>query len=381
MEVLIGVDEAGYGPNYGPLAVAATAWCFDKAGGWRPEPGGKKRSGLGPRSSMRAVSSRLVKDATTAACDVDLYKLLRKAVCRTPDKAGRKMAIADSKDLYSPQVGLRQLERGVLAALGAMGVKPQATDVKPQAAVALVAELLAATGADPERRRHELACHADDELALPLEALGDDVAKLASRLCDVCRDAGVALVAMRARLVYPAEFNALVERWGSKGAALSHVTMGLVRGLVDEVTAGQRDAVAKPQAAGSAPSSIRIFFDKHGGRSRYAALVQHHFAESWIETIAEERRSSRYRWMHGETPVEAEFRVGCEELLPTALASMTAKYHREVAMRAFNAFWTRRVPGLRPTAGYPQDARRFRTEIAAVQAELGIADAVLWRCR
>jgi hypothetical protein len=85
--------------------------------------------------------------------------------------------------------------------------------------------------------------------------------------------------------------------------------------------------------------------------------------------------------MHGETPVEAEFRVGCEELLPTALASMTAKYHRELSMRAFNAFWTSRVPGLRPTAGYPGDSSRFRADIAAVQAELGIADGVLWRCR
>jgi hypothetical protein len=380
MDVLIGVDEAGYGPNYGPLAVAATAWAVgSEERGARSE--GPGRRGLG---SGRAVTS-----STTAApaCHVDLYKLLRKAVCRTPDKAGRKLAIADSKVLYSPQLGLRQLERGVLAALGAMGAKPQAIDAKPQAAVTLVAELLAATCADPERRRHELACHADDELALPLEALVDEIVRLAERLHAACRDGGVTLVAMRARLVYPAEFNALVERWGSKGAALSHVTMALVRGVVDEVTAGHVDG-AKPsatadlrQAADRAPCSVRIFFDKHGGRSRYAGLVQHHFADSWIETIAEERRSSRYRWMHGETPVEAEFRVGCEELLPTALASMTAKYHREVAMRAFNAFWTSRVPGLRPTAGYPGDATRFRTDIAAVQAELGIADAVLWRCR
>ena len=26
MAILIGIDEAGYGPNYGPLVVAATAW-------------------------------------------------------------------------------------------------------------------------------------------------------------------------------------------------------------------------------------------------------------------------------------------------------------------------------------------------------------------
>ena len=49
-----------------------------------------------------------------------------------------------------------------------------------------------------------------------------------------------------------------------------------------------------------------------------------------------------------------------EEFLPTALASMTAKYLRELSMRAFNEFWCARVPGLRPTAGYPGDAPRFK---------------------
>jgi hypothetical protein len=79
--------------------------------------------------------------------------------------------------------------------------------------------------------------------------------------------------------------------------------------------------------------------------------------------------------------VTAAFRVGCEEFLPTALASMTAKYHRELAMRAFNDFWLARVPGLRPTAGYPGDSRRFKREIAGVQRALGIEDRVLWRSR
>ena len=60
---------------------------------------------------------------------------------------------------------------------------------------------------------------------------------------------------------------------------------------------------------------------------------------------------------------------------------MTAKYLRELSMRAFNEFWCARVPDLRPTAGYPYDARRFRKEIAAEQRELGIDDHVIWRNR
>ena len=48
---------------------------------------------------------------------------------------------------------------------------------------------------------------------------------------------------------------------------------------------------------------------------------------------------------------------------------------------AFNGFWCERVPGLQPTAGYPQDAKRFKAAIAKEQAELGIEDRALWRAK
>jgi hypothetical protein len=60
---------------------------------------------------------------------------------------------------------------------------------------------------------------------------------------------------------------------------------------------------------------------------------------------------------------------------------MTAKYVRELFMNAWNGFWRQHLPGLRPTAGYPGDAQRFRREIADVQAALGISDESIWRCR
>jgi hypothetical protein len=52
-----------------------------------------------------------------------------------------------------------------------------------------------------------------------------------------------------------------------------------------------------------------------------------------------------------------------------------------LAMRAFNQFWSTRVPDLRPTAGYPMDSHRFRKAIAAAQRELGIEDRDFWRNR
>ena len=86
-----------------------------------------------------------------------------------------------------------------------------------------------------------------------------------------------------------------------------------------------------------------------------------------------------------DQPVRAgqrvRFEARGESYLPTALASMASKYLRELAMRAVNAFWRRHVEGLRPTAGYPEDTRRFKADIAAAQRRLGIPDRLLWRCK
>jgi hypothetical protein len=50
-------------------------------------------------------------------------------------------------------------------------------------------------------------------------------------------------------------------------------------------------------------------------------------------------------------------------------------------MHQFNAFWSARIPGLKPTQGYPQDAKRFREDIAETARLLLVQDAVLWRNR
>ena len=310
---LIGIDEAGYGPNLGPLTIGATAW-------------------------------RVEGDSP-----IDLYDVLADAV--TDDPADERLAIADSKRLYKPGGGWRLLERGVLGALAASGQ-----------AVGDSVELLAALQAEFVDDKPS-AWRRGEPIAVPFDADAEEIANVAESLATACESASVAPPVLRARLVQPDEFNALVEQHGTKGAALSHVTIGLLRSVVDSLDAGG--------------SPVHVVLDKHGGRNRYAALVQHHFPEHWIETLAESRAESRYR----AGPMELTFRTGGEAFLPTALASMTAKLLREIEMRRFNAFWRRHLPHLKPTAGYPVDAKRFKAEIAAKQSELGIADHTLWRCR
>jgi hypothetical protein len=93
--------------------------------------------------------------------------------------------------------------------------------------------------------------------------------------------------------------------------------------------------------------------------------------------MLESMEKSRYRVANAEI----RFETKSERHLPVALASMVCKYLRELSMKLFNQYWSDRQPGLKPTAGYPLDAVRFRNDIAALQKQLGIADEILWRER
>ncbi|MCA9235528.1 MAG: hypothetical protein KDA44_08645 [Planctomycetales bacterium] len=449
MAILIGVDEAGYGPNLGPLVVAATAWRVTQ-GSEVSDRRSKKLERAA--ASPPAANATAALPATAADAAIDLYALLRDAVTANPgtrreteaastalqkgtgaqpaaspagsnaeesraspvSQRGERLAIADSKRLYKPGGGWRLLERGVLAARALLAENGDRLSASSDHA-----ELIASLGADPHGARGALPWQHGDPVALPRDAAADDVLAAAKLLDAACASAGVQLLAIRARLVDPAEFNELVDRHGTKGAALSHVTLSLVRQMVDNAT-GTADAatanLAPPPSQGGARGgsandatiarrltvgeslprplparqgghevnchdTVHITCDKHGGRNRYAGLLQHHFPDSWIDVLAEGRSASRYAWQHAGAACEACFRVGGEAVLPTALASMTAKYLRELAMHEFNAFWTARVPGTKPTAGYPVDARRFKAQIAAAQSDLGIDDRVIWRNR
>jgi len=370
------MDEAGYGPNFGPLVVAATAWEVPDSSSESEPPAlpnsdscGRSTSSesigfnaTGGRSASGVAAPALRTALNSGENEVDLYRTLRNIVSKSSSE--RRVAIADSKSLYHPGLGLRQLERGIHAVLLAM--QHQAT---------CWSTIVECCGADPDSH-HRRACWPDGfNCPLPVDATADELSRLGARLARACEAAGVRPTLIRARLVFPAEFNDLVVRHGTKGAALSHITVALLREVTDRL------CHSKAHSFGPNRDPIHAVCDKHGGRNFYTSLLQHHFSEHWIEPVFESAAESRYEWGPSESRVRVAFRMKGERFLPTALASMTAKYLRELAMRAFNAFWTAHVPDLRPTAGYPTDAYRFRKAIATAQRKLAIDDHVLWRNR
>jgi hypothetical protein len=314
MTWLIGIDEAGYGPNLGPLVVAASAW------------------NIGEHDWL-----------TT-----ELYELLAGAVSSLRGIGG--IAMADSKLLYKSGDSLALLETGVLGALAAQDDKPKNR--------AELERSLGYAGDAP-------LWHDCGEANLPRAATCEAIQAAGKLLAAACAEVEIAPPLLALTIVHPEEFNALTTKFGTKGAALSHISLGLLRRVWKRCDEGAAFCV----------------FDKHGGRNRYAAIVQHHYPEELVEVVSESRAVSRYRWRGATGEVRFEFRAKGEAFLPTALASMTAKYLRELSMHAFNAFWREHLPNLKPTAGYPVDAKRFRVDIAHEQQRLKIPDEVLWRVR
>jgi hypothetical protein len=214
-------------------------------------------------------------------------------------------------------------------------------------------------------RFESLPWHADFDLDLPVDSSLERITAALGPLEAGLAAAKVSLLALTATAVFPQEFNELVLQTDSKGETLSLTTLRLVERLLIQLPSG----------------GVQVTCDKHGGRDRYAALLQHVFPDSLLSVRREGRDESVYRITHQGRQVDFHFLAKGERLLPTALASMLAKYLRELAMKPFNDFWQRHIPSLRATAGYPEDALRFRGEIAAMQQQLGIGDEILWRCR
>jgi hypothetical protein len=376
MGILIGMDEAGYGPHLGPLVIAATAWhVADECSGigvqgsvTAPASAGRKNGRSTSHRESGGTAATAIRNPKSAIRyfeprdPIDLYRLLRHTVCKTANP--RRIPIADSKVLYSPSAGLRHLERGLHCVLRSVGKE-----------LLSWSEIVHYCNADADGH-HTKACWPDRfDCTLPVDATCDELVKLESRFTRACDSAGVQPLFIRAKLVCPAQFNELVEYYGNKAAALSHVTVGLLREVVDLLPSNL------PPSALRLPPSVYAVCDKHGGRNFYTAFLQHHFSEYWVAPVFESHAESHYEWGETESRMRVVFRVNGERFLPTALASMTAKYLRELAMRAFNEYWRGHLPDLKPTAGYYRDAWRFKSDIAAKQSELGIDDYAIWRSR
>ncbi len=313
--VYAGLDEAGYGPMLGPLCVALSVF--------------------------------RVRDWTPGEPAPDLWKALKSAVCRAgKDSRGKRIAIDDSKRLKgagteTDPFGVSRLERAVLIVLGLCGHDCATDD-----------SVLAALGASTERQAWGRTTPRPAPVANDPGRLRIDSNLFSAAL----HSAGVTPLALRAEAVGVEDFNAQCDRLGSKGAVNFQAAARHMRFVWERW--GREGA----QAGGP-----RLVCDRHGGRTCYAGVLGRAFEEARVEVLEETDRASRYLLTDEQSgrAMTVLFRPEAEQAhLPVALASMTAKYVRELSMIRFNDHWCARAPGLAPTAGYVTDARRWLRDAA-----------------
>jgi ribonuclease HII len=313
--IQIGTDEAGYGPNLGPLVVSGTAWSVPNL-------------------------------------ELSLYELISEVVAADPSED--RIAIADSKLMFRAGNGIAALETSVLALVCAI------SDFLPRDWMELIEFLC---GDHFAQRLPAEIWLSEQKLPLPLAADRDRVFHLAERFSRACEKCGTKLNRIHCVPIFPREFNDQVALLGNKAHLLSKVTLNLVQELLPP------------------GETTKVVCDKHGGRSKYAAMLQQFVTDQYVRVHRESLEQSCYSWCDNGSTITFDFAARGEYFLPTALASMVSKYTREIFMRLWNDFWCTKVPKLRPTQGYPGDARRFKAHIAAAQRELNISDHTIWRER
>ncbi len=251
------------------------------------------------------------------------------------------LPVGDSKRIYRGGLGFSALERSVLAF----------------ARCAARCEV-------PDAPRETPPWSPGFPPALPVEAGGEAVRAGQERLAEALRESGVEVRAVMTRTVGVAEFNHGVERLGSKAALLFEAAMEVAAPWIEE------------------DGEVEVRFDRHGGRRRYGPLLAARFPGTPFWVLGESPGVSAYRLVRpgGEITVSFETRAD-GRYFEVGLASMAAKYVRELHMRAFNAYFSGADPSLRPTAGYVGDARRWLRRSAPVRRRLAVPDRALVRCR
>ena len=184
MPWIVGIDEAGYGPNLGPFVMSSVA-CH-----------------VPPRHRK-----------------ADLWRVFKRATRRPQEPICSRLVVGDSKLVYTAGKGLADLERTVHAARAdrAFTVAECVMLLSPESHGALQDEVWYL-----------------GETPLPAGAEYEACEQVAATFAQLCLDLDIVWGPIRSVVVCPAAFNGMLERWGSKGAVLTSSAIQLLRRLPPE---------------------------------------------------------------------------------------------------------------------------------------------------
>jgi ribonuclease HII len=325
MALLVGIDEAGFGPLLGPLVVSSASF---------------------------SMPDDLV--------EADLWEVLRRSVAKQRKGARRRLHVADSKQVYTRKGGIEPLERSVLSILRAAGCVPKT-----------VQEIIQWLDPACLDRLKAYPWHQDlTEIRLP----SDDPAKAitASVFARDLADQRMAIAAIRSRCVDVGYYNHLIETIRNKSTVLFSISCSLLKEAFDR----------------SDDERVEVVVDRQGGRMHYRIGLQTMFEGFDMAVLNETDQVSTYRLIgrgragQASRQMRVHFLVGADgQSPPVSLASMVSKYVRELLVEGMNRYFGGLCQDLKPTAGYWQDGLRFIEDIKSRRPDVQIDERLFIRSR
>jgi ribonuclease HII len=319
MAVLVGIDEAGFGPILGPMVVSSTTLTL-------------------PDRFIRA----------------DLWHLLQKSAADKRRHLAGRLLIADSKKVYSRSLGIKHLQRTVLACLRCLYTQPTA-----------LGELLLMLCPDFLER---LADYPWYEQAADYEISVDqaDIEIAAGVFSNDLKANGMQLLTVRSCCLDVEYYNKMVAAVKNKANVLFTATSVLIKAAYDNFAA----------------DGLQVVVDRQGGRVHYRKNLLRMFPDSELKIIRESPNASSYELKTPGRKMRLHFVVGADaHFLPVALASMVSKYIRELLVANINRYFAEFDARLKPTAGYWKDGLRFVEDLKANLPHVSFDSNQLIRCR
>jgi len=330
MAVLVGIDEAGYGPILGPLVVS---------------------------SAVFNVPDRFIRE--------DMWEILSAAVSQNKKHLAGRLLITDSKKAYTRSSGISHLRRSVLTSILAAGNFADKDEVNN------AAELLNCLSPDCNVRLANYPWYKDlaDQ---PLGADRDDIILASKVFKKSMEDNGIKLLSLSSQCLDVAHYNHLVDAVKNKASVLFTSICTLIQ-----------NAFKLAQKASTGPTAVQVIIDRQGGRTYYQSVLSRMFESFDLKILKEQESVSSYE-LTGPTGqvMKLHFIMKADQrFLPVSLASMTSKYLREVLVHSINRYFKSHLPGIRPTAGYWKDGLRFINDLKTSLPSFEYDDNILVRSR
>ncbi len=319
MALLVGIDEAGYGPILGPLVVSSSAFVLD--------------------------------DAIVGA---DMWQRLKRSTSDKKRHLAGRLLVADSKKAYTKASGVKHLRRTTVAALKCAGIECES-----------IGQLLAALCPDTAERLKSYPWYADAG-GFPLEADVADVKIAAGVFADDMAANGIELIGVKSRCLDVAYYNQMVSNVKNKANVLFSATCGLIKDAFDA----------------SDSDTLQVVVDRQGGRVRYRKPLLRMFPDFELAILKETPSNSSYELKSHNRRIRLHFAVKADDrFMPVSLASMASKYLRELLIGCLNRYFGGFYPDLKPTAGYWTDGLRFINDIKEHIPNAEYDSNQLIRCR